>query len=770
MSGLLKRSDHYRRTHRLPGTFDPAELAEPAADTPVAGEDEILSEIDKIAAENKILVDDDTFRISARRRGLLLPVLVNLFGLVIAVGGVYGLYLYFQEQERSLVSEPSSFQAAENALIEALRRQSEEALAAKEAQIGDIQRSLTRIEAERQSLEANLESEIAAREQALREQLDAELAAERERLEARGLSEGQLEEQLLEFERSRQLLFEEELAALEAEAVAERRQLEENLSRLQEEFEGQLAGLEAERTAIQEEVAAREAEIEAQVEATLSVQEAQLSEAQRRLSSLAELQERESQVSAQIVGFYNTIRDDIRGGSYQSALERLDTLEDYLNSPAVLEMPLFQRRQDTERFVIESLRQLVEERQSRSESSGSVLAAARQLQRVTELVDRGNQAAADGDNDIAEGLYAEAIDVIPSVTEGHGFLLSRRLAALEAEARGADQLEAQRTAGALARARQAAADQRYQQALTEYQDVVSFLPIEDPAIRSMVPEIQRLSILLEEEQTIARQTADSEPLLRVGRTALSNDQNGRAIESFLTLLEQYPRSVYRGDALTGLEDAISSQRDALRGNQDVIEALRGQIAGLEESLDEMETEVVSLLEENQELRLAFQEVEAAPVSDVPASDAIVPETSPSPGAAERDSPADSVGHEAAAAAVRLERLRSAYREYRQREAETLRGNEEAGRIAAKLYLDDFLQQDTVQELLPGLGDTIRGYDRAFEVSGRRNALVEATDLVFNLSTITEESSRRRYLTRELENTPDVRMQEFIRELLSLIDD
>ncbi len=768
MSGLLKRSDHYRRTHRLPGTFDPEELAEPSSDLPAAGEDEILSEIDKIAAENKIRVDGDTFRISAQRRGLLLPFLVNFFGLLIALGGVYGLSLYFEEQERTLVSEPSAFQTAENALIEALRQQSEEELAAKEAQIGDIELRLSRIEAERQSLEANLESEIAARERALRERLDAELAAERQRLQDRGLSEAQLEEQLQGFEESRQALLEEELAALEAEAAAERRQLEESLSRLEDEFEQQLATLEEERTALREEVAAREAEIEAQAAEALSAQEDQLTEAQRRLSSLAELQERESQVSAQIVGFYNSIRDDIRAADYQSALERLDTLETYLNDPALQEIPLVQERQGTERFVVNSLRQLVEERQSRSESSDSVFAAARQLQLVTELVNRGNQAVTDGDSATAESVYAEALDVIPAVAEGHEFLLSRRQAGLEAEIRRADLLEAERTGAALERARQAAAEQRYQQALAEYQSAVSFLPSDDPALGSVVTEIQRLSLLLNEEQTVARQTASSEPLLRDGRTALASEQNRRAIDSFLRLLEEYPQSAYRDDALGGLEEAIASERSALRTNEDLIESLNDQIADLEESLDRMDAEVTSLREENQELRVAVVEAEQSATLVAPIPEIDTAELPP-PGAVESDTPAEGSTPESGPAAARLERLRTAYREYRQREAETLRGNEEAGRIAAKLYLDDFLQEETVREVLPGLGDTIRQYDRAFEVSGRRNALLEAGDLVFNLSSLTQEEERRRYLTRELENSSDPRMQEFIRELLSLVE-
>jgi hypothetical protein len=768
VSGLLRRSDQYRRTHRLPGTYDPEELAEPAEDVPVAGEDEILSEIDKIVAENKIPVDDNTFRISAQRRGLLLPFLVNFFGLLIALGGVYGLYLYFQEQERSLVSEPSAFQTAENALIEALRQQSQEELAAKEAEIGDIQLRLSRIEAERESLEANLESEIAAREEALRERLDAELAAERQRLAERGLSEEQLEERTQEFEQSQQAILNEELAALEAEAASERQQLEENLSRLETEFEQQLATLEEERTALQEEVAVREAEIEAEAEAALAAQEAELSEAQRLLSNLAETQERESQVSAQIVGFYNSIREQIREGRYASALETLDTLETYLNDPTLQEIPLIQERQGTERFVINSLRQLVEERQSRSESSGSLLAAARQLQQVSELIARGNQAAAEGDTDVAESLYTEALAVIPAVTEGHDYLVSRREAALEAEAREGDLLEAQGAATALARARQAAEAQRYEEALAEYQNTLSFLPTDEPAVGSMVSEIQRLSLLLDEEITTARQTASSEPLIRDGRSALSDQQNGRAIDSFIRLLEDYPRSAYRRDALAGLEEAIASQRNALRSSEATIAGLGEEIAALEETLSKMEAEVASLQEENQALRVAVTEVEDRRIVADP-----VPETgevSPSNVVPEADPPDASPAAEAGPAAERLERLRTAYREYRQREAETLRGNEEAGRIAAKLYLDDFLQEEAVQEVLPGLGDTLRQYDRAFEVSGRRNALLEASDLVFSLSSLTDKEERTRYLTRELNGSSDPRMQEFIRELLSLVEE
>ena len=825
VSGLLKRSDNYRQTQRVSGAIEPGELVDTSPNAPVSGNDEILAEIDKVVAESKINVDHDTFRIKAQRRGLLLPVMVNLFGILVALAGVYGLYRYFEEEERALVAEPSAVQTAENALIEALQEQSQEELAAKEAEISTIQERLNRIEAEREALEANLESEIAVREQTLREELEAELAAERARLEDQGLSQGELEQQLQEFETQRQARFAEELAALEAEAEAERQALEENLAQLESEFQNQLASLEEERLSLQEELAVREAEIEARAEAELSAQEEELTEAQQRLATLAELQEREAQVSAQIVGFYNEIRNDLRGGRYEDALQGLSTLETYLNDPSLQEISLIQERQSTERFVISSLRDLIEERQSRSTDSGTVLAAARQLQRVTELVTQGNEAAAAGNSGAAEASYSEALEVIPEIANSYEYLLAQRQADLAAAA----QAEAQGTNAALTRARQAAAEQRYQEALAEYQEAIEFLPLGDEAVGGVVTDIQRLSVLLDQQQTQARQTAASEAIFRQGEAALEAEQNGRAIDAFLTLLEAYPRSGYRSDAISGLEEAIASQRgslllavaeveareaSALESNARQLTALREQIAALEATLSDMEAEIASLREENEELRIAAQEDREESEAALAAAEAEIarlseeengqradssqgdgvgalpvplppdaqdgdpgPETVPTPDSELAGEGVDLAGEsgdsglppEAAEAAARLERIRSAYREYRQREADTLQENEEAGRIAAKLYLDDFLQQEAVRTVLPGLGDTIRQYDRAFEFSGRRNALLDAADLVFNLSSLPNAEARREYLNRELGNAGEPEMEEFIQELLNLVE-
>jgi hypothetical protein len=803
MSGLLKRSDDYRQTHRVSGAVDPESLVESSADVPVAGEDEILAEIDKVVAESKISVGPDTFRIKAQRRGLLLPLMVNLLGIIIAVGGVYGLYRYFQEQERALVSEPSAIQTAENALIEALREQAEEELAAKEAEIGSIEERLSRIEAERRALEANLESEIAAREQELRDQLEAELSAERARLEAQGLSEAAIEEQLQDFEAREQARFADELAELEAEAEAEREALEENLSQLESEFQTQLATLQEERVSLEEEIAAREAEIEARAEAELSAREEELTDAEQRLATLAELQEREAQVSAQIVGFYNEIRSDLRTGSYEEALEGLQTLETYLNDPTLQEIPLIQERQGTERFVINSLRNLIEERQARETDSGTVLAAARQLQRVTELVSQGNEAATAGNSDAAEASYNEALAVIPEIASSYEYLIAQRQAELAAAA----QADAQGTSAALSRARQAAAEQRYQQALAEYQEAIDFLPAGDEAVGGVVSEIQRLSLVLDQQRSQSQQTAASEPILRQGQAALEAEQNGQAIDAFLTLLEAYPRSNYRPEAVAGLEEAIASQRSslllavaeveareagALESSSRELASLREQITALEDTLSDMEAEIASLREENAELRIAAKEAEDTQAALVAAEAEIARLSEAEDGEADEGEPEegdDSVAvapvplpsgdgdlgpesvptAEAAEAAARLERIRNAYREYRQQEAETLRENEEAGRIAAKLYLDDFLQQEAVRTVLPGLGETIRQYDRAFEFSGRRNALLDAADLVYNLSSLSNADARRQYLSRELDNAGEPEMEEFIQELLGLLE-
>ena len=206
-------------------------------DLPEAEREEILKEIETLVSESQTakFVDDEFLR--PRRSGVVFPVVINLIAAVAIAGGIYFISEYFRIREDSIALESRTYFSAEAQLIEEILRENEQRLAQKDQEIGQIQSQLAQLDAEKENLEANLQSQVAAREAELRAQLDAELNAERARLAELGQSDETIAARLQEIEVARQQEFTAQLDSFRAEAQAELDQLEAELSARESQLE-----------------------------------------------------------------------------------------------------------------------------------------------------------------------------------------------------------------------------------------------------------------------------------------------------------------------------------------------------------------------------------------------------------------------------------------------------------------------------------------------------------------------------------------------------
>jgi hypothetical protein len=343
---------------------------------------ELLAEIDKVVARNKIEVTPDLFEVAGGKRGLLLPVAVNLVAAALLAGGVFGLYTLFQQGDEVENGAQEIVGTIEARLIDEVRREAEAEVARKNEEIGAIEGRMTQIAAERNALEANMESEIADREEQLRAELEVEMEALRERLTAEGVSEADIAAELAQLEEERTAAFEAQLAAFRAEAEAERLAAEQRLRQLEDEARTNLERMNAERIAL-----------EAEMEAELTGTQQGLTAAQDEIARLTRRQEQEANIRSQVLGYYLAVEEAVlaedadRAGGLIAELRNLLTSERYLAIPALAE------RQEAELFIVDALEELLAEEERRRAVEAEVAEAREAAREAADSVEEARRLA-----------------------------------------------------------------------------------------------------------------------------------------------------------------------------------------------------------------------------------------------------------------------------------------------------------------------------------------------------------------------------------------
>ena len=226
----------------------------------ISSEDQrdILLHIDKVAKSSRILAGPDTWKVRPKKSGFMLPLAVNVIGLLVLAGGIFGLRALFSGQAEKEATESVMVSSAEGRLLQEIKREAEGQIQEKDKEIADIQAQMAALDREKEQLLSSVETRIKAKEAELRDQLNIELERERQRLQAEGLSETAIQERLKEFEKKKQAEFNAALNDFTRKAEEERIALQANLDKARSEFNKSLSDATAERQRIQDEARARE--------------------------------------------------------------------------------------------------------------------------------------------------------------------------------------------------------------------------------------------------------------------------------------------------------------------------------------------------------------------------------------------------------------------------------------------------------------------------------------------------------------------------------
>lgn len=686
-------------------------MAEPAQipTDEVSAEDRsaILKEIEKVANDNRIVVSVDRLDFTARRNGAIFPILVNVIGLVILTGGVLGLAHLFRTGETRLRQSAEVVVTAESRLIEAIRRETEEQIAAREAEIASIQEQLDSIGSQRARIAVDIDQQLAAREAELRNEFEATLVVERRRLLGLNLSDAEIERRLASFQADQQRAFEARLADARDRSLEQQNALEAELNQLERQYNASLSAADTARRELLAESEGRLSELQQQFEANLAAGEAQLNQAEAQLAELARQREREELVRAQIRGLYADSADAIDAGDFAAARGNLRDLRTLLNEANTLRIEALREQRPVELFLIESLESLVgyEERFA-APATIDRLSDAGLVQEVSALTERAARAAADGNANEAARLYRAALNVIPAIEESAAFL-------------------GQRTDSADARERATI----------------------DAAAEAIVIEARR--------------------------TLEARDYRA-AVELYSSAVRGYPTSRFRVEALGGITTAVDAmlatdERTRERLSSELLE-LETTVATLTET-SETQTASIATLERDlsgaeSELRttrddLAAAEAETAQLQAALARDRTEPAGVPdAQTAAELD--------ELRNLATRLAAAQDAYGEYRRGSATTPADADKLEVINARVALGAFLNRSAMSELFPGLSAEFARYERAYVESGRENALLDAADLLIELSEALRPIERVQIVEDALSAAEDPAYREFLEELSFLL--
>ncbi len=420
---------------------------------------EIREHIDKVAAENRIEVTPQLFRLSAGKSGAVVPIAVNMLAVILIVFGFLGLSRYFEGEEQAVIARAGQSSLVESRLIQELRRESRSQMFEMEREIEGVRAQLATVERERAELMVDIERRFAAREDEVRERLLEELARERSRLDELGLAETDIEQRMIAFEAERTLFYEQQLRAYRESLEAERVALEQDLDRLRNEFSTQLERLDAERDRLASEFAGREEELRARLaerSAALEEQRAQAEagteEARQRLEEITRTREQVSLIRSQINGLYRSIRNRYEEGEYEAARTAIADLRTFLATESVDSVPELAERREVDLFLLDTIERTVQRAQSEQARVGVVdrLAALEQVRGELELVQ-----------------------------------------ALLDEAQTERNIAQQRAGTALEIARTAVADARYAEALNAYRDIFTTLPDPDGTLSEELVAILR---------------------------------------------------------------------------------------------------------------------------------------------------------------------------------------------------------------------------------------------------------------------------------------
>lgn len=571
--GLLGRASKIKASRaREPARGSKAAPAQAGGPSPVAGRGvdasgiddadraEIAQRLDEVARANRLPTDPALLALKAGKKGFVLPLIINIAAVLVIGASVYLFSYLFAQKEASEAVNETVLNSSEGRLLAELKRDSTARLEAKNKEIAEIQARMQSLDKEVSSLSSSFETRVKSKETELRTKLDAELDAERKRLQAEGLSEPVIQERLKKFEQEKSQEFQRQLAEFKTVAEAEKVAAEANYAKLRKEFEANAAGLAAERKRLEEESAKKEEELRASLAAELARKNAAataqaqagteaLEAAKAELTRLAEEKRKAGLAEEALVGLYSGIRQDLSQASYASALTKADGLRAYLMEPGVAALPGLAARREADLFAADSLASLAKLQLDRTKAdAGLLLKQAEAYEGSRRAAEEGHKAFAAGDTAKADQAYQAALAQLPPILEAHQYFV--------AKAEATEALRRKSLTEALAKGAGAYDQGEFDQARASYIDALDYLPLDPVARKAFIEKIETTATKLATQKRQVSETRLARDATAAAKASLDAGRWEEAYAGFVAILSRLPYSQQADEATEGASRAM----------------------------------------------------------------------------------------------------------------------------------------------------------------------------------------------------------------------
>ncbi len=488
-------------------------------------EDEIYHRIEQEINKEKTTAYADEV-IKSEKKGLLLPLIVNVAIVVIFTSGL-GFYIMMNRERSREQVVGESVSGVEEQVIKEIRRRSEAEVADQKKKLGEVKQRLSTLQKERDFFLENQDKILSEKEQALNEEFQRKLEEARQRIVASGVSN--VDEEL-----------EKERMRLNRELLQSKDQARDEMEKAKQEYE---KALQQKQSELNREISLYSDRIEG-IEQELREKQAELKATEEKFQSTLTSQQEYITFRKQLNAVYSKALGYLSNKEYSNGINELNTILPIIERAR--QQGVGEKRElDVEEKLVRNVLSLAENEQKRvdlDEVAAETFQSALKLQKLGKLKEALSRYytvyTIAGATDYKNRAYARAESILEQL------IAQRTTSEKKSIDENADALF--QTAMNFKRGGQ------YESARKTLETIITEYP-ESSKTRDSLKEIGTINSLEQQQEAKKKRQQMNEAANEIIKSARHSYENGyysEALEKYEEIIREYQESDYTDVALS----------------------------------------------------------------------------------------------------------------------------------------------------------------------------------------------------------------------------